>query len=150
MEITIRRAKPQDIPRINELFVEMLRTIHQTDHAEGYAAGALDYYFESNRNIIFLAEADRQTIGFLSVEEHEENDRHYAYIDDFSVTAQYRSLGVGSRLIERAESFARERSCPVVCLNAETYNLRALRFSERRGYRIFDTCGQRATLIKPV
>ena len=150
MEITIRRAKPQDIPRINELFVEMLRTIHQTDHAEGYAAGYLDYYFESDQNIILLAEADRQTIGFLSVEEHEENDGHYAYIDDFSVTAQYRSLGAGAKLIERAEAFARERGCSAVRLNAETYNLLALRFYERHGYRIFHTCGQRAAHIKSI
>ena len=40
MEYKIRTAVPADEEKIRELFLEMLRTIYQTDDVKGYGAGA--------------------------------------------------------------------------------------------------------------
>lgn len=148
MEFSIRRAEKCDVPRINELFIEMLCSIHHTDNHPGYADGALDYYFTTEDDIIYAAEKNGEIIGFLAVEGHHDEGMRYAYIDDFSVTAEHRSKGVGARLLDCAETFAREHRFPAVYLNAETFNRRALSFYEKHGYSIIEVRGSRATLKK--
>ena len=150
MEFSIRRAEKRDIPRLNELFIEMLCSIHHTDNHTGYADGALDYYFTTDNDIIYAAEKDGDIIGFLAIEGHHDHGMSYAYIDDFSVTAEYRSKGIGARLLDCAEAFARAHRFPAVYLNAETFNRRALSFYEKHGYSIIEVRGNRALLKKSI
>ena len=43
MEYTIRKANRKDEKRICELFIEMLKTIYNTDDVNGYEDGDLDH-----------------------------------------------------------------------------------------------------------
>lgn len=42
MSVTYGKAQSSDFDRINELFIEMLNTIYNTDRAEGYSAGYME------------------------------------------------------------------------------------------------------------
>ena len=46
MSWTLRKAEKKDSDRINELFIEMLQTIYNTDRVNGYSEGDLDRLYE--------------------------------------------------------------------------------------------------------
>ena len=147
MEYTIRKANRKDEKRICELFIEMLKTIYNTDDVNGYEEGDLDYYFEENENVIFLAETESEVIGFLSVEVHRE-DRDYIYLDDFSVSANCRGNGIGNALLNEAEKYGKSLNIPACLLHVEKSNERAFKFYERNGYSVFEDQGNRLLLLK--
>ena len=147
MEYTIRKANKNDINRICELFIEMLKTIYNTDDVKGYEDGDLDHYFEENENVIFLAESKDEVIGFLSVEVHRE-DRDYLYLDDFSVSTNCRGNGIGNALLKEAEKYGKSLSIPACLLHVEKSNERAFKFYERNGYSVFEDQGNRLLLLK--
>ena len=113
MEYKIRTAVPTDEGKIRELFLEMLRTIYHTDDVKGYGDGDLDRFWSESRDRIYVAE-DGQVVAFLSVEVHHDPVDHI-YLDDFSVTAAYRSKGIGSALLKAVlEKYSHVRQLTLV------------------------------------
>ena len=148
MKYKIRTAVPADEEKIRGLFLEMLRTIYQTDDVKGYGDGDLDRYWSENQDRIFVAE-DGQVIAFLSVEVHHDPVDHI-YLDDFSVAAAYRNKGIGSSLIRTAEEYAEQIESRAVLLHVEKSNTSAMRFYERSGYSVFRDDGNRLLLKKDI
>ena len=148
MKYKIRTAVPADEKKIRGLFLEMLRTIYQTDDVKGYGDGDLDRYWSENQDRIFVAE-DGQVIAFLSVEVHHDPVDHI-YLDDFSVAAAYRNKGIGSSLIRTAEEYAEQIESRAVLLHVEKSNTSAMRFYERSGYSVFRDDGNRLLLKKDI
>lgn len=62
-----------------------------------------------------------------------------AEVDGLVVHERFRSQGVGPRLLERAEEWARERGCREIGLRANVIRERAHAFYERQGYRMVKT-----------
>lgn len=147
MNLKIRKAEKSDFNRINELFIEMLQTIYNTDDVNGYEEGCLDRFFDGGEEWISLAVDENEIVAFLSIEVHHE-DREYIYLDDFSVTKTYRNKGIGTMLINNAEEFAKKININSICLHVEKSNDAAFRFYERLGYRIFDDQGERYLMVK--
>jgi GNAT superfamily N-acetyltransferase len=58
-----------------------------------------------------------------------------SHIGDFFVVPHYRSMGVGTLMIERCENLARERRHMCIGLSVATTNTRACALYEHRGYR---------------
>ena len=135
MNYKIRTAVPADEQRICGLFLEMLRTIYDTEDVTGYDDGYLDRFFAGNEDRIYVAE-DKEVVAFLSVEVHHEEE-NYIYLDDLSVTAAYRNKGIGSELVSTAEMYAEEINIPAVLLHVEKANISAVRFYERLGFTVF-------------
>ena len=98
--------------------------------------------------MIYVAEDD-QVIAFLSVEVHHDPVNH-VYLDDFSVTADYRNKGIGSALIRAAEAYAGQIGSRAVILHVEKSNTSAMRFYERSGYSIFRDDGNRFLLKRDI
>ena len=118
MRYTIRTAEKADEDIIRELFLEMLRTIYDTEDVEGYGDGDLDRSFAGKEDRIYVAE-DSKVTAFLSAEvHHEEHD--YMYLDDLCVTKACRNKGIGTMLVNTAVSYAKERKLSAVLLNAVT------------------------------
>lgn len=149
MSLTYGKAEKKDFRRINELFVEMLQTIYQTDQVKGYAEGALDRFFEGGEEWISIAMDNDRIVAFLSIEVHRE-EKEFIYLDDFSVTKQYRGKGIGSSMMRIAESYAKEIHIPAICLHVEKSNAAALRLYERLGYQVYEDQGSRYCMIKKV
>ena len=69
MTWTLGKAEKKDADRINELFIEMLQTIYNTDKVDGYAQGDLDRFFDGRDEWVSVAIADGQIIAFVSDKE---------------------------------------------------------------------------------
>lgn len=147
MRYKIRRAVPGDEPRIRELFIEMLQTIYHTEEVEGYEPGFLDRYWNKTEDRIWVAEDD-SVIAFLSEEVHREDEADYIYLDDLSVTKEYRDQGIGSALIHEAENYAQDIGLKPILFHVEKSNTNAFRLYERLGYKIYRDDGSRYMMIK--
>lgn len=149
MTWTLGKAEKKDADRINELFIEMLQTIYNTDKVDGYAQGDLDRFFDGRDEWVSVAIADGQIIAFLSIEVHHE-EQEYIYLDDLSVTKGYRNQGIGTKLIRGAEAYAREINISAILFHVEKSNVEAFKLYKRLGYEIFEDQGNRYLMIKHV
>ena len=147
MNYTIRKAEKSDEKRIRELFIEMLKTIYNSDDVKGYDEGYLDSYFEDTEEVILVAESDSKVIGFISVEVHRE-EHEYIYLDDFSVSVNKRGNGIGNALLKEAEEYGKFVKVTASLLHVEKTNERAFKFYKRNGYDIFEEQDNRLLLIK--
>ncbi|MBQ2061931.1 MAG: GNAT family N-acetyltransferase [Oscillospiraceae bacterium] len=146
MEFTVRIAVPEDEKRIRELFVEMLRTIYQTEIVQGYESGYLDKFWLDCEDRIYVA-VSSSVEAFLSVEVYREPEE-YIYLDDFSVSEQYRGRGIGTRLIREAEAYAKELGIRHIVFHIEKRNRSAFRLYERLGYTVHRDDGTRYLMKK--
>ena len=149
MSWTLKRAEKKDFTRINELFVEMLQTIYQTEQVNGYPEGALDRFFDGRDEWISIAVDQDKIVAFLSIEVHHEADE-FIYLDDFSVTKAYRGQGIGTAMIRAAEDYAREIHIPAIYFHVEKSNTAAFRLYQRLGYAIHGDQGSRYLMTKKI
>ena len=149
MSWTLKKAEKKDFHRINELFVEMLQTIYQTEQVNGYPEGALDRFFDGRDEWISIAVDQGEIVAFLSIEVHHEAEP-FLYLDDFSVTKQSRGQGIGTAMIRTAEDYAREIHIPAICFHVEKSNTAALRLYRRLGYAIHEDQGSRYLMTKKI
>ncbi len=147
MEVLLRKAVPADRDRIDALFQEMLRSIYHTDQVRGYGEHDLDRFFDRGEDWICLAEENGQIRAFLSIEVHRERP-DFVYLDDLSVTEASRGHGIGTRLILRAEDYARQLNIPVLVLHVERENHGARRLYERLGFLPHGETDTRLRMIK--
>ena len=147
MEWIIRKAVKRDEPKIRELFIEMLQTIYSKQDVDGYEDGYLDKFFGGREDWICVAEADGQVFAYLSIEVHREQD-DFIYLDDLSVSAPYRSNGIGTRLIHTAERFAEEIKIRQIVFHVEKSNRSAFKLYERLGYSAVNDEGTRLRMGK--
>lgn len=148
MSWTFEKAEKRDFDRINELFIEMLQTIYNTNQVNGYEEGRLDRFFNGGDEWINIAVADGVIIAFLSIEVHHEEEEEYLYLDDLSVTKQYRNNGIGTKLIRNAEAYANEINIHNIYFHVEKSNTSAFRLYERLGYEIYEDQGSRYLMMK--
>lgn len=150
MSWTLGKAEKRDFNRINELFIEMLQTIYNTNQVNGYSDGDLDRFFDGRDEWISVAiDEEDNIIAFLSIEVHHEEEE-YIYLDDLSVTKQYRNNGIGTKLISNAEAYATEINIHAIRLHVEKSNTAAFRLYERLGYEIYEDQGNRYLMIKNI
>ena len=149
MSWTLGNAEKKDSDRINELFIEMLQTIYHTDQVDGYAEGDLDRFFDGRDEWVSIAIDEGKIVAFLSIEVHHE-DEEYVYLDDLSVTEQYRNQGVGTTLIRNAEKYAKDIRIHEICFHVEKSNTAAFRLYQRLGYEIYEDQGSRYLMMKHI
>ncbi len=149
MSWTLGKAEKKDSDRINELFIEMLQTIYHTDQVNGYEEGDLDRFFDGRDEWVSIAIDEDKIIAFLSIEVHHE-DEEYVYLDDLSVTEQYRNQGIGTTLIHNAEKYAKDIRIHEICFHVEKSNTAAFRLYQRLGYEIYEDQGSRYLMLKHI
>ena len=147
MNVQYRKAVKEDFTRINELFMEMLRSIYEKEDVEGLKDGDLDYYFAGKEDWICVAEIDGRIEGFLSIEVHREEE-NFLYYDDFNVNKAYRSQGIGSALMDTAEEYCRSLGFSSIVLHVEETNTKARKLYDNRGFTLLRKDGTRLCLIK--
>jgi GNAT superfamily N-acetyltransferase len=82
---------------------------------------------------LVVRDAQREVIGGLLGD----TKWGWLYVDKLWIAERARGLGLGSRLLARAEDVARERGCIGVFLS--TFEHQARPFYEQRGYELFGT-----------
>ncbi len=91
------------------------------------AAGRLFYPAE---NPAFLAVEEGEVVGVVTYE------FHAGECEITSINTHYAASGIGTALVERVAAEARSRSCRRVWLTTTNDNLNALRFYQKRGFRL--------------
>ena len=146
MDFVYRKAEAADSRRIAELFEEMLRTVYHTKDVKGYEDGYLDKFFSGSDDLIYVAELEKEVVAFLSIEVYKEEG--YIYLDDFSVTAEYRDKGIGTKLISLAEDYAESAGVSAIVLHVEKTNEKARRLYGKLGYSDHKDQGNRIMMVK--
>lgn len=146
-----RRSVKEDIPSINRLFIQMVKTVNARMRKAGVAPyddlenGLEDHYWDGfyvdDHNLIFVAERDGNVIGFLSVNDHRESG--YLYLDDFCVSKAFRGRGVGPELIHMAFAFAEKQQIDQILAHVESANKESIAFYKNKGFHLVETQGHR-------
>jgi GNAT superfamily N-acetyltransferase len=94
------------------------------------------------RRLILVAECDGRVVGqiFIQFNAHRADIYHdslSAYLHAFRVRPSYRNRGIGTRLIQAAESVLRDAGYERVVIAAAVENLGARKLYERLGYRVY-------------
>jgi GNAT superfamily N-acetyltransferase len=129
--VTIRAPQPRDYARMAELAGQLTYKSEEEEIARRMA-GMRD----SADHAVFVAQrGDGDIAGWIGVFIYrcvEANAR--AEISGLVVDEKVRSLGIGRRLLERAEGWARMKGCAVIGLRSNVIRDRAHNFYARLGY----------------
>jgi GNAT superfamily N-acetyltransferase len=138
MEITIRPAQPDDIPRMCDLLgdlfcVEADFEISVAKQATGLSMLVGD---PSGRSFVGVAVANNCIAGMATVQtlvSTSEGGR-VGFVEDLIVDERFRCRNVGTLLIERIIAWSREQGLARLQLLADRENLPALNFYTSRGW----------------
>lgn len=85
-------------------------------------------------NIIALY--NNQVIGLLTsdIQIKLRREKNQCFIEDLIVKEEYRSLGVGHKLIENVKTYAKDNGCEVIKLSSFISNIKAHKFYEDNGF----------------
>ena len=142
----IRRAKEQDIPRIDDLLLQVL-TVHHDIRPDLFKADCRKY---NDREILALIEDDLRPVfvyedddgvvqgyAFCVLEQNPGNniltDIKTLYIDDLCVDEGRRGEGIGRQLYEYVKQYAKDQGCYNLTLNMWEGNDDAIRFYRNLG-----------------
>jgi len=134
--VTIRTPEARDYPRMAELSSQLGYKSSSEEIARRFAA-----IRESADNAVFVVEtADGEVAGWIGVFVYRcpEVDAR-AEISGLVVDEQKRSLGIGRRLLERAEEWGREKGCAAMGVRCNVMRDRAHQFYLRSGYEHYKT-----------
>lgn len=134
--INVRPLAPDD----KEVLSELLFALADYEKLDRPTPDALDRIFhdaltEPARINIFLGESDGKPVGYLIVLETYSSflAKPTLYIEDVFVLEEYRSIGLGSMLFEKARQEAKLRGCGRLEWQVLTWNQLAIDFYERKG-----------------
>ncbi|MCI2421319.1 GNAT family N-acetyltransferase [Saccharopolyspora sp. K220] len=126
----IRPARSADAEAVNEL-------LGQLGYPQDAATAArLQAWFDDPASAAYIAETDDESLGVIAVHVCPFFERKGAWgrITALVVSDRARGYGVGSRLVEAAESFAASHGCVRMEVTSNDRRPDAHRFYERRGY----------------
>ncbi len=124
----IRAAKLDDVERIAALMVQLGYEV-----SAEHLAGRLER--RGDRREVFVAIGEDDVIGWAAVCADEPFVEGYgAHLEGLVVHELTRSAGIGARLLEAAEAWARERGCTVMRVQSNVVRERAHAFYQRNGY----------------
>ncbi len=157
----IRLATPNDIKRINELFIQMIQYVNEQNKKsgkevdeerfkDGYDDGFLEEYLARPDKFILVADIDSKVVGYLSCEEKNDEEIPFIYLDDFCVDSNYRGLGIGTKLIASADEYASNNNFENLRLHVENENLNSVRFYDSHGFQPLYKDNHRTLMQRPV
>lgn len=144
-----RVAEEEYEEAIRHLLLEKQRAVHDTEIAHGYEEGFLDKYWGDNENRIYVAEDDDYVHGYIAIDVCR-HPQEYMYINDISVTESSRGNGIGTKLLELAENYARKLEIRNILLHVEKTNVSAYRLFEKVGFKFYKEQGHRYLMRKEV
>ena len=141
----IRRATENDIPKINDLLLQVLEVHHKgrpdifKGNTKKYTDSELLEIIADDNRPIFVAEVDGEVLGYAfcifqrNINNNILTDIKTLYIDDLCVDESKRGLHIGSALYDFCIEFAKASGCYNLTLNVWSCNQSALKFYESKG-----------------
>jgi aminoglycoside 6'-N-acetyltransferase I len=133
--VEIRRAKPEDLR-----FVAQLALALWPDNDAAELTTEMRALLEDEEVAIFLAYTQDECLGFAQCQLHRDYVEDTAtspvgYLEGIFVQEEWRSRGVGGRLLAACEEWAREHNCQEFASDCELENQGSLIFHERTGFK---------------
>jgi len=146
MDVNIRRVKEADIPLIKEISEETAwKSISQSERGtlkrekwNKHMEGIFERIFKKESSEIFVAEDENHIfLGYIFIGENINTmtGASHGFIYDIYVKEEYRGKGVGTALLEKAESCCRERGYSRIGLMVSTDNQLALKLYTKTGFK---------------
>lgn len=103
----------------------------------------LDLYSKKlYNNATFILKKDKEkNIGFVSMYVNDKKSK-IAYLIFLAVHENYRKLGLGKELIDKAEKTALDNGMKKMKLEVKKLNINAIKFYERNGYKYIDEASE--------
>ena len=135
--VTVRSARPEDLPRLVELleFGALVEGKEDRDDGGAYAS-ALEEISNTPGCAVLVAEADGEVVGTcqLIVFRHlQARGGRCAEIESMHVHPDHRGRGIGTQLLASAVEAARQAGCYRIQLTSNRQRPDAHRFYEREG-----------------
>ena len=151
--MNIRRAKENDMERIDRLLCQVLEVHHSgrpdlfKGNTKKYTDAQLGEILRDDTRPVFVAEDENGTVqgyAFCVFQCHEgENiltDIKTLYIDDLCVDENMRGRHIGRSLYDYVLDFAKREGCYNVTLNVWDCNKSAMKFYQNCGLSVQKTC----------
>ena len=152
--VKIRTATEQDLDALDRLYYEFhqyhareipdrLRDLGQIEDQDwSRLHQALQDIFASQDAVIFLAEDSGQVIGLVEVYIRQDDEANtlvvphkYAYLQSLMVSEAYRRSGIGKKLMDTAQQWARGKGAVEMRLDVWEFNQETIRFYEKMGFK---------------
>lgn len=148
MNVTVRKAQRRDLDALGALGAMLLRTHYDFDRQrflgprpgteQGYAS-FLGSMLESDTDCVFVADKDGDIVGYsfaaLEPLSWKELRGPAGFIHDIAVREDARNRGVGTKLLQAAIGWLRDRHAPRVMLWTAAQNTGAHALFRRLGFR---------------
>lgn len=133
--VTLRPYQPADFLRLVE--------IDQACFIEGiaYSEEEMRYFLDMPSATTLVAELQGAIQGFIIADRFRPRraSRYMGRVITIDVATDAQSTGVGTLLLNGAESELKDRLCDYICLEVAVNNERALRFYKKHGYSVLKT-----------
>ena len=132
MDIDIRELEEKDYPAL----LPLLNELGGRYETAGEIAPHYDRVKNDGRYKTFLALTENEAVGFVStVQFYTVGVKgSLMWITHIAVKKETQNKGVGSKLLEHIENYAREKGCDSIILNSGVKRIDAHRFYKRNGY----------------
>jgi aminoglycoside 6'-N-acetyltransferase I len=146
--VLIRPAQASDLDQLARMFQALWPKPSAEEHAQELRLllGGKTSFVLTMPLTIFIAEgSDGILVGFLEVDLRSHADgcnpsQPVGYIEGWYVAEDYRYRGVGRKLVDKAEDWARSHRCVEMASDAVIDNELSQRAHEALGYEVVDRC----------
>lgn len=147
-DVLIRTAHPSDLDQLARMFEDLWPKSSAEEHARELRlllGGKADRVLAMPLTILVAETNAGSLVGFVEVDLRSHADgcnpaQAVGYLEGWYVAEAYRSRGVGRKLIDEAERWARSHKCVEMASDALIDNEVSQRAHEAIGYEIVDRC----------
>jgi ribosomal protein S18 acetylase RimI-like enzyme len=144
-QVTVRRARPEDVPGLLVLWQEMMgfharldpRFVPATDGATHFGT-ALKEWMADARWQVLVAEAEGKLVGYTIGMLHDDAPvfalRSYGFVSDICVAPEWRRTGVGRKLFSELRAWFHRHGQTSVQLNVSAVNPTSQGFWRAMGF----------------
>jgi len=135
--VTIRESINDDIPLILELLYELGRQKPQKDgELEKFKKLLKNYMQEDDKKILVAQDNDSKIIGMISMVFLPRLNQNTLemYVPELIVLQNYRSKGIGKKLINSSIEFGKEKKCHRIRLESGNQRIESHKFYKHLGF----------------
>lgn len=138
--VTIRQLQPHDIVE----WLRMREALWPQEDAADIVSGLADYLLPASPCAVFVCEPEPgRLVGFIeiAIRSYAEGCRtdRVGYVEGWWVDEEYRQNGVGGKLMQAAEAWARRHGCDEMGSDAVVENSGSQQAHQHLGYQVSET-----------
>jgi len=140
MDITIRKAKKEDMSRVHELILELAMYEKLSQEVEVNQSDLINDGFGENPLFhCFVAEVNSKVEGMAIIYNRYSTWKgKTVHLEDLIVTKNMRNKGIGALLLDKVILFGKEMNVKRISWEVIDWNKKAIKFYERKGAKLIN------------